>query len=148
MNLEKYPLKASTNVKVFEFVSVGSNGRIEKIIQISETNLKGFYNLAFGDKNPQTGELDDTAISNNGDMDKILATVIFAALAFTELNPNVYLYATGSTPSRTRIYRINISKFYDEINEHFFLFGETKNDFEEFEKNKNYNGFAVIKKNN
>ena len=92
MKLERYQLKTSDNIKVFEFVSEGPKGRIEKIIQLSETNLKGFYNLAFGDKNPETGVLDDLAISNNGDMDKILATVVAAVLAFTERNPDAYVY--------------------------------------------------------
>ena len=37
---------------VFEFISEGPNGKVTKIIQYSETNLKGFYNLGFGDKEP------------------------------------------------------------------------------------------------
>jgi hypothetical protein len=147
MKLERYQLKTSDNIKVFEFVSEGPKGRIEKIIQLSETNLKGFYNLAFGDKNPETGVLDDLAISNNADMDKILATVVAAVLAFTERNPDAYVYATGSTSARTRIYRMGISKYYEEIVGSFQLFGETENDLEEFEKNKDYFGFVVIRKN-
>ena len=50
MKFERYQLKTSKNILVFEFVSEGSKGKIDKIIQFSETNLKGFYNLAFGDK--------------------------------------------------------------------------------------------------
>lgn len=146
MKLERYQLKTSNNIKVFEFVSEGPKGRIEKIIQFSETNLKGFYNLAFGDINPVTGKLDDEAISNNGDMDKILATIVAAVLAFTERNPDAYVYATGSTSARTRIYRMGISKYYEEIVDSFQLFGETENDLETFEKNKDYDGFVVIRK--
>jgi hypothetical protein len=147
MKLERYQLKTSKNIRVFEFVSKGPKGSIDKLVQFSETNLEGFYNLAFGDKNPQTGELDDLAISDNGDMEKIFATVVATVLAFTERHPKALVYATGSTPSITRAYRMAISKYYTEITDSFKLFGETENDLEVFEKNKEYNGFVVIRKN-
>ena len=146
MKLERYQLKTSKNILVFEFLSEGSKGKIDKIIQFSETNLKGFYNLAFGDKNIETGELDNLAVSNNGDMEKVLATVVAAVLAFTERMPEAYIYATGNTSARTRIYRMGIMKYYNEIVESFDFFGETENDLETFVKNKDYNGFVVIRK--
>jgi len=51
MLLPRYELKSDASLTVFEFVSVGKKGEIQKIIQYSETNLKDFYNLGFGDKN-------------------------------------------------------------------------------------------------
>ena len=59
MNLNKYPLKAEQTLMVFEFISEGPKGNVAKIVQYSETNLKGFYNLGFGDKNEKTGEIID-----------------------------------------------------------------------------------------
>ncbi len=59
MNLEKYQLKAERDLTIFEFVSDGVRGKIPKIIEYTETNLKGFYNLAFGDKNELTGKIKD-----------------------------------------------------------------------------------------
>ena len=41
------------------------------------------YNLAFGDKDLLTGDIDDLAVTNNGDTDKVLVTVV-AALYFPE----------------------------------------------------------------
>lgn len=52
MKLDRYQLKAESSLMVFEFISEGPNGKVTKIIQYSETNLKGFYNLGFGDKEP------------------------------------------------------------------------------------------------
>lgn len=52
--------------------------------KLSGTALKGFYNLAFGDKNLETGEIDDTVISNNGDSEQVVATVISAVYALTD----------------------------------------------------------------
>lgn len=51
---------------VFEFTSQGPKGAIPKIVKFSETNLKDLYNLAFGDKDSDTGDLNDLSISNNG----------------------------------------------------------------------------------
>jgi hypothetical protein len=59
--------------------------------------LKGFYNLAFGDKNNETGDIDDAVVSNNGDSGQVLATVVSAVYAFTAVENDVWVYATGST---------------------------------------------------
>jgi hypothetical protein len=62
------------------------------------------YNLAFGDKDHSTGEIDDKVISNNGDSEKVLATVVATVYAFTDKYPETWIYATGSTKARTRLY--------------------------------------------
>ncbi len=113
MQLDKYALKAESSLTVFEFISEGPNGLIYKLIQFQDTNQPNVYNLAFGDKNSETGELDDLAVSNNGDTDKVLATVVAALYAFFDKYPDAFVYATGSTSARTRLYRIGISRFYD-----------------------------------
>jgi hypothetical protein len=104
MKLERYELKAEDSLMVFDFVSGGPKGRIHKLVKFSETNLKGLYNLAFGDKDLETGEINDLSISNNGDSEKVLATVVASVYAFTDYNPNSFVYATGSTRARTRLY--------------------------------------------
>ena len=76
MKLERYELKAEKSLMVFEFVSEGPKGEIPKLVQFGETNLRGFYNLAFGDKDLTTGEINDSVVSNNNDSDKVLATVV------------------------------------------------------------------------
>jgi len=70
MKIEKYALKAESNLTIFEFISEGPKGLIRKIIQLQETNRLNVYNLAFGDKNSETGEIDDLAVSNNSDSEK------------------------------------------------------------------------------
>ena len=115
MKLEKYPLETSKHLTVYEFVSFGSKGQIRKKIQFSETNLKNIYNLAIGDTNEETGVLDDLAVSDNGDIEKVLSTVVASVLVFTEKNPDSIFYASGSSKSRTKIYQMGISKYFDEI---------------------------------
>jgi hypothetical protein len=146
MKLPKYPLTSSEKMMTFEFVSEGKNGLIYKLVKYQPTNLKGLYNLAFGDKNIKSGVIDDTAISNNGDSEKVLATVVATVYAFTDKYPDVWIYATGSTKTRTRLYRIGISRFFDEISKDFEIFGELNNEWEEFKTNVEYNGFLVKRK--
>ena len=111
MKVEKYSLKAEKNLTAFEFVSEGPKGAIKKLIQFQETNEPNLYNLAFGDKVGQT-EINDLAISNNGDSEKVLATVVSALYAFFDKYPAAFVYATGSTKTRTRLYRMGITKYY------------------------------------
>lgn len=146
MQVDKYTLKSESSLTTFEFISEGSNGAIRKLIQFQETNEPGLFNLAFGDKNNDTGDIDDLAISNNGDTDKILATVIAALYAFFDKHPEAFVYATGSTKARTRLYRMGITRFYDEMVEDFYLFGQFGDTFYEFEAGKEYKGFLAQRK--
>ena len=104
MQLPRYQLKADKSLMVFEFVSEGNKGKIQKLITFNETNLKDLYNLAFGDKNIETGDIDDMAVSNNGDSEMVLATVVATVYAFTDKYPESMIYAIGSTNARTRLY--------------------------------------------
>lgn len=146
MNIDKYPLKAENNLTVFEFISEGPNGLIRKLIQFQRTNQSNVYNLAFGDKNAETGEIDDLVVSNNGDTEKVLATVASALYAFFDKHPDAFVYATGSTKARTRLYRMGISRFYEEMVQDFELYGQVGDSFYEFEVGKSYAGFLAQRK--
>ena len=81
MKVEKYQLKSESSLTIFEFISEGPKGLIRKRVEFQKTNDPRVYNLAFGDKNPDTGEINDTIISNNADSEKVLATVVAAVYA-------------------------------------------------------------------
>lgn len=146
MKIEKYHLKSDDTLTYFEFVSVGSKGSIPKMIEFQTTSTANLYNLAFGDKNAETGELDDLAISNNGDTEKVLGTVVAAVYAFFDAHPDAIIYATGSTSSRTRLYRIGICKFYGEIENDYYLYGQIGDKLYPFEAGKEYDGFVAQRK--
>ena len=131
----------------FEFISVGPKGEISKIVNYSETNLKGLYNLAFGDKDLRTGAVSDLSISNNGDSEKVLATVIATVYAFTDYYPDCYVYATGSTKARTRLYRMGLTKYFSEVKKDFQIYGLRNDDWENFEKDVEYDAFLAKRKN-
>jgi len=146
MKLPKYPLTSGDDLMTFEFISEGPKGRIPKLVQFTPTNLKGLYILAFGDKDNLTGQIDDLVISNNGDSEKVLATVVATVYAFTDKYPGTWIYAIGSTEARTRLYRMGISKYLSEVKNDFEILGETNDDWESFRKNTDYDGFFVRRK--
>lgn len=146
MKLPKYQLKAEKSLMVFEFVSEGPKEQIPKLVKYSETNLKGLFNLAFGDKDQHTGEINDTAISNNSDSEKVLATVVSTLYAFTDKHKGAYVLATGSTRSRTRLYRMGITKYFEEIKNDFFIYGLRNEEWEFFEKEIEYEAFLAKRK--
>ena len=143
MKLPKYEIEAEDSLEVFEFLSEGQKGSIPKLIKFSETALKGFYNLAFGDKNLLSGEIDDKVVSNNGDSEKVLATIVSAVYAFTDRENKAWIYATGSTPARTRLYRMGITKYLDEVRQDFEVYGLLSGEWENFEKDIDYTAFVV-----
>lgn len=131
---------------IFEFTSHGPKGSIKKIVKFSETNLKSIYNIAFGDCDDSTAEINDIAISNNGDSEQVLATVAATVYSFTEKYPGSWIFATGSTKSRTRLYRMGITKYLAEIKNDFRLFGLKGEDWEPFNNGVDYEAFLAKRK--
>ena len=146
MKYERYLLEADKKLMVFEFVSVGTKGQIHKIVQFTETNLKDIYNLGFGDKDHKTGAIDDSVITNNGDSQKVLATVASTVYAFTDKHPDAWIYATGSNVARTRLYRIGIANNLIEIKMDFEVFGLKDNLWHTFIKDDDYKAFLIKRK--
>ena len=102
--------------------------------------------MGFGDTNAETGEIDDNVISNNGDSEKVLATVVATLYAFTDTHKNALVYATGNTKSRTRLYRMGITKYLEEVQQDFEIFGELGEEWEESRKDIDYEAFLVKRK--
>ncbi|WP_419802097.1 DUF6934 family protein [Mucilaginibacter sp.] len=148
MKVEKYALKSESSLNIFEFISEGPKGIIRKLVQFQATNEPGLYNLAFGDKNAETNEIDDLAISNNNDSEKVLATVVASLYAFFDKYPDAFVYATGSTTARTRLYRMGITRFYNEMIKDFYLYGQVEDEFYSFEIGTDYIGFLAQRKFN
>lgn len=142
----KYKVKNKPDFQSFEFTSEGPKGAITKIIHYSKVGLKDVYNLSFGDMSDETGKLDDLSVTNNGDSRKVLATVAATLYVFTNNYPEAIVIATGSTPSRIRLYRILIANNLEVIEQSFFIFGSTGIHWELFRKNINYEAFLVKKK--
>lgn len=133
---DEYILRFDDDYKKFVFISEGPKGSIVKGIQYSETAITGIYNLGFGDIN-ELNEIDDLVVTNNGDSQKVLATVARTLFYFTDHYSDVIIYATGSTLARTRLYRIGITNNLMLIEKDFHVLGLKGKDVVLFEKNGN-----------
>ena len=147
MNYPRYEYATEDELNIFEFDSVGSKGKVTKIIQYTEMSIKGYFNLGFGDLDLNTNEVNDEIVTNNGDGQKVLATVVSTVFAFTAKNPDAYVYATGSNEARTRLYRMGITNNLEELKKDFHVYG-LRNDevFEPFIVGEDYLGFLVTRK--
>ncbi|MEN9610409.1 MAG: hypothetical protein RLZZ628_1223 [Bacteroidota bacterium] len=142
---DRYEVEISEDISFFEFISEGKQGSIYKIVQYSPTNLKDVYNLGFGDKNLQTGQIDDKIITDNGDSEKVLATVGATVYAFVTQHPKAYIVITGNSAARTRLYRMAINKYYNDIVQDFYVYGLLNGVWRPFKANGNYKAFLIKK---
>jgi hypothetical protein len=148
MHHTKYAYQSETFLS-YEFESEGPKGIVRKMVQYTKIEVENVYNLAFGDYDPLTKEIDDLSITNNGDSEKVLATVASTIYSFTEAYPQAWIVAKGSTPIRTRLYRMAISNNLDEICTDFVIFGYTSHgEWESFQLGIHYEAFLLGKKEN
>ncbi len=134
MNEPVYDVKYSASENQYVFESIGKNGTIIKVVELVEMQ-DNVYNLGFGDFNPITGQINDDVKSENGDMVKVLATVLNIANQFlTENNPMTYVHFKGSDLLRNRLYQIAINQYHDEFSDVFEIYGLNDRIPESFKK--------------
>ena len=148
MGNEMYELEETLNGLTFEFTSVGPKGKIPKLVVYSKVHSKGIYNLGFGDKDPNTGAINDFVITDNKDSQKVLATVASTVYYFTHRYPKAVIVAKGSTKARTRLYQMGISNNLEEITPDFKVLGRKEGTWQRFEKNVQYDMFLITLKKN
>jgi hypothetical protein len=72
--LDKYQYTADKTFMAYHFISNGPQGAIRKIAKFSLIG-ENLYNFGFGDLDPVTGDISDTVISDNKDVDIVMGTV-------------------------------------------------------------------------
>ena len=146
MNEPSYPFSRVEDRFVFEFDSISDTKIVKKLVEfrLIDANM-ALYNLALVDI-MSDGTASDLSVSNNQDMPKVLATVFRALLYFFDKNPQSKVLIQGSTKSRTRLYQMAIVKYLLEIEHKFSIWGFIEEDFENFVKGKNYEGFIIGQK--
>jgi hypothetical protein len=123
-NFSRYNLRYDAEVILFSFISEGPKGMIKKAIQFNKIHGEGdLYNLGFGDVDATNDLINDSARSNNNDVNKVLATVANALLIFSDKYPNAQIIARGNSAARTRLYMMKISGLLSEILIDFELWG-------------------------
>jgi hypothetical protein len=145
MKFEQYTATASTEHTEYHFTSTGPNGDFSIIIQYTYIEKANVFNLGFG-LLQEDGNVDDTFRTNNGDMEKILATVGNTVLSFSGKHPDIPVFATGNDMVRTRLYRRMLTRNKDAIEKLFRIYGQKDNEWHKFEANIDYDSFLVIRR--
>ncbi len=140
---------SSSDKLEFQFISEGPKGEIKKVVQFTKTQNADIYNLAFGNLNPDN-TIDDETTNDNKDRNKILATVAATVYEFTANYPDKMIFFCGTTPERTRLYRMALTINFEELRNDFTIYGVLKGieSFEKitFRKGADYYGFIVKRK--
>ena len=89
-----------------------------KVVDFSATIYPHIYKLAFGDLLPGGG-IDDTVVSNNGDIIRVLSTVLQIIRDFTSSQPYLKIMFQGSTKERTILYGRILRMYYREFSAEF-----------------------------
>ncbi|PSL25012.1 DUF6934 family protein [Chitinophaga ginsengisoli] len=147
MHLDHYlfTMTSKTDRKTdYEFTSIGPKGEIKKTVRFMRIS-HNFYNLSFGEIDKRTNGIVDNVNSGNNDHEMILTTVAAVVESFTIDRPDSFIYVEGSTPSRTRLYRICITKYLSDITNQFKIFGYQNNEWQNFTQNQAYNAFLGIR---
>jgi hypothetical protein len=142
LHLVHYSYKTNPSFLDYEFVSEGPKGKIKKVVRFMMIG-EDVYNLAFGDLIEKSGEINDTVITNNEDSKKVLATVAMIVSDFLLKYPDKWVFAVGSTHSRTRLYRMGITNHWHIIRAEFDVYGLLNKGWELFELRKDYDAFLV-----
>lgn len=149
MNEPAYPFIASADALDYSFESVSDQKTIRKSILFTVfDNNALLYNLALGDLQ-EDGLLDDSAISDNRDMNRVIATVVKAMMIFFDTYPEKLVYFQGSDKQgiRTRLYRILLAREIEEVKNLFIVYGRrSDNGIENFISGQTYIGFIFQRK--
>jgi hypothetical protein len=92
------------------------------VVDFTPSGIKNIVNIGFGDLMPD-GSIDDKANSNNGDIVKVLATIVEILKHFTIQHPQAVIYFRGNTVERTKLYTRVLKTYYSVFSKEFKMIG-------------------------
>ncbi|MFN0033441.1 MAG: DUF6934 family protein [Saprospiraceae bacterium] len=99
------------------------------------------WNVGFGDF--KRGIADDSAISNNGDVARVLNTVAQIIREFFMEHPDAIVEIKPIDEKRKRLYNLIFQRHFEEIASDFQIKGLREGALEEYSLNKFYDGFEI-----
>ncbi|HTI07638.1 MAG TPA: hypothetical protein VL832_03745 [Puia sp.] len=108
-----------TQASRYTFTSIGKK-RINKEVVFTHTGIRDIVNMGFGDILPD-GSIDDKANSNNGDIVRVLSTIVHILIDFTSRFPNKEIFFSGSTQERTKLYARILRTYYASFRKQFII---------------------------
>ena len=146
MKYEVYTeIEVTEDFGIFDFVSTGKNGEVLKRVAFTKTEQEKVYNLALGDVD-EDNEINDYAVTDNGDRNKVIATVAAIVEAYTKRFPDRWIIFRGSTVERTRLYRIAVSLHLDELSDQYEIKAYVDDEVVPFVKDMKISAFLIKRK--
>jgi hypothetical protein len=139
-------IRVSDDFAAFDFISLGTKGAIRKRIFFESIEPDDVYNLTLGDVD-ENGALDDSVVSNNGDRNTILATVVKVIEYYTKMFPDRWIFLTGNTEGRIRLYRMAVGLNLEDLSTRFEINALVNKEVVPFTKNLQINAFLIKRKN-
>jgi hypothetical protein len=143
MITESYNYIAEDHKTQFAFFSEGVQGKIIKIVLF--TFIKDdLWNLGFGDL--VKGDIDDTIISNNSDIVKLIGTIAKITYDFSVEFPLRRIYIEPVDEKRKRLYNHVFRRHHKTINDTFQIIGLFEGLEEPYSPDKLYDIFKLKRK--
>ncbi len=142
MDSPYYTFTASDDATVFWFESANNDKIVEKEVRYTATFLPDMYSLALLDVLPD-GTVSDVSRPRQGDVEKVLATVIQTIHTFLATRPTATVAFAGSADARTRLYQIATVRELSKVESMFVLQGYLNGTFENFVPGIIYAAFAI-----
>jgi hypothetical protein len=120
------PLEVAEDVTFITFYSEladGQNGLIKiEISQLGDPHLPNVCNLAFGTL-LSNGEINDTALINHQNKDKVFSTILLFSLVYLQSYPQKTIGVDGSNDVRAYLYHRMFLTNRQYLNEYFIAIG-------------------------
>ena len=140
---DHYNYYVSKNKTRFFFESIGKQGTITKVIEFRQRETER-WSLAFGDWH--NGKVDDSVITNNHDVAKVMGTIAETVFEFFGEYPNATLLIHPIDDKRKKLYNAIFQRRLKELEPMFDIFGSIENQLEVFSSEKLYDSFEIKRK--
>lgn len=135
-----YRFLGSKNYSRYFFESEGRQGKVMKVVNFS-LDKSGRWNLGFGDW--RKGQIDDTIITNNYDVAKVIRTIAKITYTFFEQYPDRIVLIKPVDEKRKRLYNLVFQRHISDFEATIEVIGFINQQPETYSVEKNYDTFEI-----
>lgn len=137
---DHYPYHASSRKTRFFFESDGLQGKVIKVVIFRQLDERR-WNLGFGDW--KRGKVEDSIVTNNNDVLKVLNTVAKATYDFFTEHQQSIVVINPVDEKRKRLYNHVFQRRFHEIAPNFVVLGYISGVAEPYSPEKLYDEFEI-----
>ncbi len=110
---------------VYTFHSEGLKGTITKVVEFERIRVAKWhlYNCAFGDFEPESLQINDSVLSDNGDVFRVMETLVEIVRDFLAQQAHFMVYIFGTDVRRLHLYQYLIAKKIKKLAQECIFYG-------------------------